>query len=574
MKKIFAVVAASLLAACSSHSNIMPGAAVPSQKSSVSIRIVIRQKSTSSSSQRRSPQYISASTQSMSATITPTAGCTTCGTATTVNATLTNHSQGCQQQSGTLVCSVDVALNPGTYTGSMSLYDGPIDASNNPTGSLLSENQSFPVDVVANQANVVPLTLSGVPHRFILASNGYFTYAASSHTYRIPGPSVSNTSTIVAGDADGNYILGPGSPTYSATFTNPGNAWTASLSGSKLNVSLPPNTISAPSLQVAITASSPACSAAGAVCSTTFNIGPSQLLAIPQKVNNQVILVWEGLPLSTILSNGITSPKAVAFDPSANLYVLNGNDTVTIYAYPFSNTAPAYTLSTGISGGDALAVGSVKDVFVANFSTNNVAVFAPPYGSPGFITTGLVHPTSLALDSTSGELFVGEQLGGKILGFVSPYVATTATDTITNGVPSPTMLLATNGALYTSNGIDVVKYVSPYGGAAPALDITSSASAPITFVTGLARTTSDIVVTDSTSHAVTFFNASTGAVDGRLSSANGIMNPNSAVTDHDQNVLTCDDAYGSIYIIPPPYVSKSTVHNFGSYGCEPLAISP
>ncbi|HTA38569.1 MAG TPA: hypothetical protein VK760_05815, partial [Candidatus Acidoferrales bacterium] len=97
--------------------------------------------------------FVSPSTQSASIFIAPNAGCTACTPALTQKIGLTAGSKSCATNATGVTCTIVFVLKPGSYTGSMTTYDGALNASGNPTGSALSEAQSFPLNVISGKAN-------------------------------------------------------------------------------------------------------------------------------------------------------------------------------------------------------------------------------------------------------------------------------------------------------------------------------------------------------------------------------------------------------------------------------------
>lgn len=182
------------------------------------------------------------------------------------------------------------------------------------------------------------------------------------------------------------------------------------------------------------------------------------------------------------ITDGIFGPRALAFDGSGNLYVLNGGSmssssssssssagSVTIYAHH----RLVGTLTNGITSPVAMAVDSAGDVMVANAASSSsgsssssggsVVVFTAGSTTPSeTITTGILNARALAVD-TSDNLYVANAAGGSSssssssssasgsVAIFSPGSATPSV-TITDGVTNPDALaVAPNGWLYVSN---------------------------------------------------------------------------------------------------------------------------
>ncbi len=182
------------------------------------------------------------------------------------------------------------------------------------------------------------------------------------------------------------------------------------------------------------------------------------------------------------ITDGIFGPRALAFDGSGNLYVLNGGSmsssssssassagSVTIY----SHHRLVGTLTNGITAPVAMAVDGAGDVMVANAASSSsssssgsggsVVVFTAGTTTPSAtITNGIQNVRALALDA-SNNLYVANAAGGSSSSSSSSSAAsgsvaifgpgsTTPSLTITDGVSNPDALaVAPNGWLYVSN---------------------------------------------------------------------------------------------------------------------------
>ena len=122
------------------------------------------------------------------------------------------------------------------------MYDGPLDGSNKPTGTVLSKDQAFPLAVVRGKANVPTITLSGVPSG--LQFSGYLAELA--RRYELPlftlpailvaGQGVSGRFAVYATDPDGNVILGPGAPAFAVSVSG---GFSATVGGNTVRLAVP-----------------------------------------------------------------------------------------------------------------------------------------------------------------------------------------------------------------------------------------------------------------------------------------------------------------------------------------------
>lgn len=195
----------------------------------------------------------------------------------------------------------------------------------------------------------------------------------------------------------------------------------------------------------------------------------------------------------------VTYPLGLAIDSAQNLYVANcvvcstgieGSDQVLVYA--LGATTPSRTITTGVNEPVAMAVDSSNNLYVANClncslgaaayvsGTDTITEYASGSSTPTktITFTGTDIPFSLALDQ-SNDLFVGNYGANSVTEY--PPNATTASETITDGVSSPASLaIDARGVLHVSNAgaNTVTEYPARYKGGAPkhTLSVTNPSS--------------------------------------------------------------------------------------------------
>jgi hypothetical protein len=160
-------------------------------------------RSAASSSNRR-PAYVSPATQSITVQVDG-------GSPTVQN--LTSKAPQCASAGANvpLNCTVPVSASPGVHALTFITYDQP-----NAAGSHLSAN-SISVTFVAGKNPVIPVILAGVPASLQLVprlpSNAFSGNAATGVAFSGAAQAV----LITALDADGNYIVGPGEPSFAVS---------------------------------------------------------------------------------------------------------------------------------------------------------------------------------------------------------------------------------------------------------------------------------------------------------------------------------------------------------------------
>jgi hypothetical protein len=150
------------------------------------------------------------------------------------------------------------------------------------------------------------------------------------------------------------------------------------LAGCSGNTQALPGVPAAPDTHVTVPA------AAGAMGSAAMPDGKkkkTQLLFVSDNEHNSISVYdaaskTQNPPVLRKITNGLNLPNGIAVDKSGNLYVANyGTNTVTVYAPNASS--PKMTLSSGLNGPWDVKVDGFGNVYVAN---------VPLYGGTDFIT--------------------------------------------------------------------------------------------------------------------------------------------------------------------------------------------
>ena len=433
------------------------------------------------------PDYVSPATKSMHVSIFQ-------GTKEVLDKTvaLTLSSQGCRSSLTTITCDLQVTLAAGKYTASVSTYDRP-----NGKGKLLSLAQNIAFTVAQSGTTVVPLTLSGVPESIRVTQAGALSIS------------------VVALDANGNYIVGAGAPSFKGVKS--AGADVATIIQPTMEM---PNTIAferpkppvTGTETIGVKASFPAgqtnaCKQSGAVCSlrsaanlaygqglyvanygggnvlgfslplTSAAQAPMQTLsassAYPIAIDRhddlfvgtfpdgggsllEFVPPYTAPPVSN--SHGINGPYWIALDAAGDAFVANSYGSVTVYPPPYTTSSPT-TITNGIDTPLAVAVDRDQNLYVANEANNTVTVYAPPYTSaPSFVLHASSTPVSLAISNK--KLFVGDVSDVDV--FDLPLSGTTPSATLSSGIDDLSSVITdAQGNLWLSDFI----YGGQYGGA-------------------------------------------------------------------------------------------------------------
>ncbi|MHB8214351.1 MAG: NHL repeat-containing protein [Vulcanimicrobiaceae bacterium] len=501
------LVAAALLAGCAgeSHgSSMLPTSPTTNGRGTGTAVFVINTPQRSASAASRSatsvrtkgvrPQYLSTATQSIVIAISGP---------TTVNETagLTVNSSGCTSTLASTICTLTVpGLQAGSYTATLTTYDGYTSGSNTATGNVLSAAQAIAFTITAGQSNTINISLSGVPASTVVVPANSNSSANGNGGYDIIGQGA-HEFIAESLDADGNIIAGAGAPLFSIgavsgslspVTTSPSGGSTTSASAPNSFTVTPPATFASTTASFTVTPTftgqaTDGCAQTGANCAAvTVTVDMKYLvrLFVANNPGNNVTEYappYTSAPTATI-SNGMSNPTGLAFDSSGNLFVVNShNNTVKEYAPPYTG-APTATISNGVNSPWGTALDSSNNLFVANNGGSNVTEYAPPYtGAPTTtISNGVNSPWGPAFDS-SGDLFVANYGGSNVTEYAPPFSnASAPTTTISNGVRYATGLaFDSSGDLFVANAgyNTVIEYASPYTGT-PIATISNAVNMP------------------------------------------------------------------------------------------------
>jgi hypothetical protein len=378
---------------------------------------VPNQTATGTSTARRT-QYVSSSTQSISAAITPQAGCTGCSQAQTVSGNLLPSGANCTTGASGADCTVALSLLPGTYKFDVTTFAGPL-AAGTPTGAALSVDTGLPVTITGGQANTIGVTLNGIPASLRFSINTPDPTRSIIGTTLFAGQQGAIYAlTASAIDAGGNLITGMGTTTVTTTLTpgTPAAGITANAVPNSNFIDI--ETPSTPSLNVDIlhaTMHGANCSLTGAVCTAALNLRFTQVMAVIDSAGVDVFTPW-GSHIATV-SNGVHNAVAVAFDPEGNLLVANNtSNTVTVYGEGYS-LPPTFTVN-GIAGPLAMTASRDGEVFVTNGTT--IYELTDPYTAVTTTLTGFADVGGLATDSVD-SLYVSDISAATVSKFTLPY---------------------------------------------------------------------------------------------------------------------------------------------------------
>ena len=402
-----------LFAACSGGGIVERQAVVPAgaSKSNGTVALSVKIPAKVAPSNVRRAQYVSPSTKSLALTISHS-GTPVLQEAVGLN--VASNPTNCTTSAGATTCTLTFSLAPGSYLGTIATYDGAI-VGGAATGNLLSQGQSLAVAVLGGQTNDLTLTLDGVPASItIVPASGSLITGTQGAGFYVP-PSSPQALLLNALDIDGNTIVGPGSPTFTAQVSPSAGYTIAQPTLSTPNQITLAATGSGGSATIAVTAAPPnggfSCSLSGVVCAasagvvshshTLFLAGPSGLWVYTSPDN----VTWT---LVTTNTTAFGNPTSIAIAPSGALIVADSGNSpfgsipseLDIFAAPYTG---APTVNTHVTSPYSSTVTPSGTLLLGSGSTHLDTLAAPYTGTP----------TSLSVPQI--ESFVADVNGNAIL---------------------------------------------------------------------------------------------------------------------------------------------------------------
>ena len=570
VRPVVVFIAFTALTACGGGARAVPSApaaptgtgASSAERGTASFVIAVPSR-TAAASARRRPAYISPATQSIKIALTGP-------TATTQTANLTPTSTGCTSTLATTQCTLSLALTPGSYTGTISTYDGA-----NATGTMLSGNQNVAFTIATGQANTISLTLDGIPHQVLITAQSAGAKPTGGASFAVSGIAPASL-LATALDADGNIIVGPGAPTFTVTQTG-GSSYTIGnpTTTSPNTFTLLPPAGNGATAAFTLTAAfgDTTCSQSGAVCTASFTTTAHQQTLIVENSNTITVYAWPYTGTPTTLS-GYSSPAGLpqiaAFDGSGNLFIGDNNaGNVKEYAPPYTG-APVATIGGGtLADVIPVVMGPNGTLFVGGFNNNAVYAYAPPYtGAPTVISNGINGPAEIAFDG-SGNLFVANFRGSRVTEYAPPY---TGAPTMLGSVSQALQVTAAaSGTAFAispgANSINV--FTPPYTGGATQLTADVNSVGVIT----VGPDGSTLFVGQTGSSRIDLYQPPYTAVSSRTSgmSAN---DPQSLAFDAANDLFSANLGNDTVTIYVPPYTGTPRTVSSGISVPSGVFLSP
>lgn len=544
------ILCAALLAACSGTTGLPPVSRTnpvnsPASEGRLTIRFVVPKRTA------RRARYISPSTKAVQISIT--------GANSIVKVlNLTKSS------------TLALYLHPGSNVISFTCYD----STNLATANVLSTAQDVPFTVVAGKNSELHVTLAGVPTT--LYADSPYGNIRDGHI-GLAGPGTFPFE-IVAQDADGNAIVGPGTPAYSVqltgapfTVTQPTtsspNAFTITATGAQLNSEG----------HLTLTASfagqqGNGCSEPGAQCATrAVTVTEDPLLLVADSSASTVQSFGGSGGAFAIPFGTNAAPAALAEDREGDLYVADSNlGNVAVFRppyYPYSTTTTETTPSYVISGFGvpaALLVDSDDNLYVMDSEYDSVSVYPRGSTTPSLYFEIKGEPLGMAIDAL-GDLAVADGPDSTAWIYFAPLKAGETPEGFAEGVKyAYSVAFDSSTSLPTlyignANGVQIDQVV-PGGGGIYESEITSGVDGPF----HVAVNTSDplhqnyLFVANSISGTVTEYKPRSTSVFATYSS--GISGPDALTFDATGN-LYVGNSNGNVVEFP----AGSTTSN-GSFG--------
>jgi len=350
----------------------------------------------------RRPRYVSPSTRGLSMVFTGASNVST-------SVALTPGSPGCS--GAPLVCTVNVALLPGSYTLAADALDqAPAGGAIPPGAHVLSSAAGIAVTVREGQNNAFGISLDGVPASIVINGfpNAYPGTAFSAQPF-----------AVTALDADGNAIVG----TYSSPIVLSDGDTSGATSIATGGADSPPaGTLlgSSDTPTIAFTgATIPGAIVTGASRSATGYgyFGVHMPIYVVDQINQVVDTMQDDCTSASCVNvnaigGGFGLPGGVAVDAAGNAYVTDG-ESASILKVPKGCAAAAcvVALGGGFSANGNDAVGPANAIIAPDFGHQAIKSVPAACTSASCVTEiggSFPQPVGVAVDS-AGDAFVADQ---------------------------------------------------------------------------------------------------------------------------------------------------------------------
>src|ERR1700735_191850 len=303
---------------------------------------------------------------------------------------------------------------------------------------------------------------------------------------------------------------------------------------------------------------------------------------------------------------GLSQPQFAAVDANGNIYVTNPiTMSVTIYAKGSNgNVTPFATIggsNTGLNFPEGIALDSSGNIYVTNCAgcngnsgTPSITVYSALGSSTGFLNeaptatitgsnTGLMSPEGIAVDSTSGDIFVADSGAASVFeysagsnGNVAPSAAISGGNT---GLMSPTGIAErAGGDIYVADSVAVSVFVfsaGSTGNISPAATIKGGKTG-LNKPLGIALYSSNIYVTNSGPSMTVYSDGSSGnasptaTIEGNKTDLDG---PVGVTLDSDDHIYVANETSPSVTIYPAVGNSTGTLNEAPSAAISTTMIT-
>jgi streptogramin lyase len=387
---------------------------------------------------------------------------------------------------GSFTCPMSLKLAPGSYAFDVATYDAF-----GGKGVALSALKDYVKSIVAGKSNSLKLTLYGIPVLidFGFAGTSKLTNNDLSGNLAMAGlgSGAAQQLQLSAEDGDGNIIVGSGAPSFALIGDQPSNLTIAPVSGSSGLFRLTPLHHTTAGINLTLEAIAGDSAASPIYAHATLNLDQLVYVADPGNGSVTGFAPWSSTAVITIPSSaGAPNPYTLALDSGGNLYVENFQvGAGKILVFPPGSTTPSRTISGLSAPAFGLAIDASGDIFVSEYTAQDVKEFTPSGGgtpsrtlSSSTSPTGINKPEGLAVDS-SGNLYVANGGGTIGVSVYAPGTSTTPSAVFHTGMSAPAQLaFDAGGNLYVSNngGTSVTEYAPPFSSSSTVLHTFSNAN--------------------------------------------------------------------------------------------------
>jgi hypothetical protein len=577
LRRLLALTGAAFLAACggggSTQSPVAFATSAPQSAGPMSLSIFIPTSTTSPSSTRRSPTFVSPSTNGLSITDC-VHGASPC-TAFTGNVDLSSSSSACTTVGNGRSCSVSITASQGSNDFTFTTYDVTPPTSGFGTAAHQLGTSSISGLTIASGTNTVNVALGGTiaSVKLNLTQRSVYGYSALTTSVGVTALDADNNIIVAGATTVSNTGAGSQTDTYSnpiavAVTESGGSGHTKlSLNGGSAATSVT-TTKSSDAIALSYDGNAGGSSYFATVMASTTNAAGSPVSASANL--NTISITANGVGIGYFA--GGASPKTIFASGTGE------SETITVTETNGAGSfAPVGVANLGSTNCPSGSVGLSASSFGASGSTFTIGAGTVNTAGTGCVVTFTdVFGGSISIaetESTPQSLYVGNAGSNTVTIYNQPFSnSSTPSVTMTSGFNNPnSVVFDSSGTLYVANyaGNNVAAYTSPFtsGSTANAVSL-SNLNGPQDL---LFPSPGNLYVSNYNNNTITLYQTISGAFSQNGTISTGLSGPQQMALDSSNNLYVANRT-GGVNIYSSPYTGAPATITTGLAGPQGVSF--